>query len=309
MKKQYITICAALCCLGFSTHANANAMDTELLFSTSLKSAGDALLELTTPKVNTSASWDVASNAPVMLTMTETAPPVIREKSAAQGDKTSAPVSGSNKPVATIVETPTPAAEKKAAEPMAPAVPALSSEELFTAAKTALMQGNRSKALDHLAQLLSVNPGHRAARLMYGKELVLNHQYAEASLVLPELLNSSSDWRAWYWMGTASLMRGQLNDAENYLSEAIARNGEVAELWVQRAIIAQENNNHETALQLLSIAKDLDPDMPEVSLNIGYSADALGNKKLANRAYGHFLVQTNRSPKHIRVRQKVISLF
>lgn len=198
---------------------------------------------------------------------------------------------------------------EQAAMKSLPPAPVISTQDLFGSAKKSLNQGDRKRALQYLSQLLTKAPHHRSARLMYGTELVKDAQYAEASLILPELLNDSSDWRAWYWMGTASLMLGNLKDAENYLSEALARDGDIAALWVQRAIIEQESNNHQTALQLLYIAQEIEPDMPAISLNIAHSADALGNRDLANRAYGKFLTQTGKSPKHIRVRQKVLSLF
>jgi len=311
MKKQYISICALLCSAVFASHANAtSALNTELLFSTELLGSYGSIESLS-GKENTS-EWEMAALSPVMLTLAEIAP------STASGGQADAPLTDKKEvqakkptPAATKLAQPqssAPVRQKKASPPTRQA-PVISTRVLFNSAKRALQQGNRAKALQHLSALLRKQPGHRSARLMYGTELVKDAQYAEASLILPELLNDSMDWHAWYWMGTASLMLGNLKDAENYLSEALARNGEIAALWVQRAIIEQESNNHHTALQLLNIAKDLDPDMPEISLNIAYSADALGNRNLANHAYGKFLVQTSKSPKHIRVRQKVLSLF
>ncbi len=183
-----------------------------------------------------------------------------------------------------------------------------SSVLLFSRAKQALAQGHRDLAVADLAKLLIAEPKNGKARLMYGKLLVQEGKYAEAVFVLAELLDANGrDWRPWYWAGTANLMLGRLADATEDLSRAVALDGNNAVLWVQRAIVEQEKEHHQTALQLLEIARQIDPNLPEVELNIAYSSDALGLRKMADKAFGHFLVLTAADHKYTKVRQKVLA--
>lgn len=120
--------------------------------------------------------------------------------------------------------------------------------------------------------------------------LVQAGDYSAGGELLQGLLVAGFDgWEAWFWLGTAYLGNGELVEADHALSEALRRDPAQAQLWVQRAIIAQERGDHARALGWLREARNLSPQAPDVHLNIGYSAEAMGLRDEAAKAYRDFL--------------------
>ncbi|MGR3221135.1 MAG: hypothetical protein ACUZ8H_15170 [Candidatus Anammoxibacter sp.] len=71
--------------------------------------------------------------------------------------------------------------------------------------------------------------------------------------------------------------------------------------------MSNKRENHETALQILLQAEQLDPAMPEIQLNIGYSSDALGSRNSTTvKAYRYFPELTESNAAYLTVRQKVL---
>ncbi|MEJ1959826.1 MAG: tetratricopeptide repeat protein [Nitrosomonadales bacterium] len=69
-------------------------------------------------------------------------------------------------------------------------------------------------------------------------------------------------WEGWFWMGTAQLAQGQMDAADSALEHAGKLNPKVAQIWVQRAIVAQERGDHAMAVRLLNEARELSPKSP-----------------------------------------------
>lgn len=150
--------------------------------------------------------------------------------------------------------------------------------------------GNWEQALEYAQAALSMDANHAAVRLALGRLLVKMRKYESATAELSALTRSAQgDWQSWFWLGTAQLMQQQLDAATASLDEALRRNGKVAEVWIQRALIEQQRGDYLTALQLLGIANDLAPEHPGVLLNVAYCSEAIGNLTAAQTAYRKFL--------------------
>jgi len=174
-------------------------------------------------------------------------------------------------------------------------------DEKYLDAMAAEKDGRSEEALKLIAETLEFDPEHPRAKLAEGRLLVKTGQYERAVAVLSAITEArTDDWRPWFWLGSAKLLRGNLYGAESALDEALGRDGSVAEIWVQRALVAQEQQDWRTALQLLSVAAELAPEHPMVMLNIGITSEALGNIKSARAAYRKFLTGGNRVSNLVR---------
>ncbi|MGR3179739.1 MAG: tetratricopeptide repeat protein [Candidatus Anammoxibacter sp.] len=140
------------------------------------------------------------------------------------------------------------------------------------------------------------------------KHLIYIGSYEKAIDTLKPVIESNvGTWELYFLMGTAYLGLGNLDLAERYLDRGIAVNDKQIQLWIQRAVLEQQKGNHETALQILLAAEPLDPAMPEIQLNIGYSSDALGGKNSVTvKAYRYFLELTRDNSAYLTVRKKVL---
>jgi len=143
-------------------------------------------------------------------------------------------------------------------------------------------------------------------RILLGQEAVISGDYRKAILTLrPVLFNNKANWEVLFWIGSAKLGLGLYNEADDYFKNALALNSEIPQLWTQRAIIAQEKNNHIAALKFLHKAQTLSPNAPEIILNIAYSNDALGDRNGAVYAYREFLSLTRNNTLFAQQRQAV----
>jgi tetratricopeptide (TPR) repeat protein len=113
-------------------------------------------------------------------------------------------------------------------------------------------------------------------------------------------------WESWFWLGTAQLAQGQMGMAEAALERASKLNPKVAQIWVQRAIAAQERGDHATAVRLLNEARELAPKSPQIYLNLGYSNDSLGATAEAEKNYLRFLSLTEGDSSYATQRKPVI---
>ncbi|RMH07823.1 MAG: tetratricopeptide repeat protein [Nitrospirae bacterium] len=144
--------------------------------------------------------------------------------------------------------------------------------------------------------------------LVHAQALIKQHRYKQAVAVLSGLFETSpNEWEPWFWMGTAQLGLGNLDEAETAFVEGLARDASRPELWVQRAIVAQQRGRYVEAIEALRQAQLLAPDLPEVHLNLAYSFEQQGLVQLAVRHYRHFLRLTEQKPAYHEARKKVVS--
>jgi Tfp pilus assembly protein PilF len=113
--------------------------------------------------------------------------------------------------------------------------------------------------------------------------------YATAISLLENLDVERRGWEVSFWLGTAYLLDGQLDNAELMLDDALSLESDVADIWVQRAVVAQEQGQPQVALQFLKVAVQVDADFPLTYLNAALAYESLGDRENARGAYGRFL--------------------
>ncbi len=140
------------------------------------------------------------------------------------------------------------------------------------------------------------------------RELIQNGEYKEAQAMLSPLFHDPPvTWEPWFWMGTAYLGAGQLEQADQYFLSGLARNDKVPQLWIQRALVAQQQGSFQLAVHELRQAEALQPDLPHIHLNMGYAYDRMGNNRLANQYFGRFLQLTEGQPEFFATRKKLFA--
>ncbi len=137
-------------------------------------------------------------------------------------------------------------------------------------------------------------------------------QAGEVSTAIVQLENIPADAESWeqhFWLGTAYLLDGQLNHAADALDRALAQQGNSAALWVQRAVVEQEQGRYPVALQFLEVASQVEPGFPMTYLNAAHAYESMGRWDNARSAYGQFLkhsAQQGHSARMLRLRREVL---
>lgn len=144
----------------------------------------------------------------------------------------------------------------------------------------------------------------KLARAQY---FITQRQYARAVTVLePLFVQPPERWEPWFWLGTAQLGLGQWEKARASLVEGLARDATVPQLWVQRAVVSQQQGRFGEALDALRQAELLAPELPEVQLNLAYSLEVAGDRLVAVKHYRTFLTLTEGKKPYHATRKKVL---
>ena len=144
----------------------------------------------------------------------------------------------------------------------------------------------------------------KLARVQY---FIKKRRYARAVTVLePLFVQPPERWEPWFWLGTAQLGLSQWEKARASLVEGLARDATVPQLWVQRALVSQQQRRFGEALDALRQAELLAPKLPEVQLNLAYSLDVEGNRLVAVKHYRTFLSLTEGQKVYHATRKKVL---
>ncbi len=145
------------------------------------------------------------------------------------------------------------------------------------------------------------------AKIVQAKYLIKKRRYGQAVTVLqPLFVKPPETWEPWFWLGTAKLGLGQWKGAEDSFLEGLARNATVPQLWVQRALVSQQQGKFGEALEALRQAELIAPQLPEVQLNLAYSLEVQGNLQRAVDHYHTFLALTEGKPAYHPARRKVL---
>lgn len=145
------------------------------------------------------------------------------------------------------------------------------------------------------------------AKLARAQHFIQKRRYARAVAVLqPLFMEPPERWEPWFWLGTAQLGLGQWEKAGTSLVEGLARDATVPQLWVQRALVSQQQGRFGEALDALRQAELLAPKLPAVHLNLAYALEVEGNRRVALKHYRTFLTLTEGEKAYHPTRKKVL---
>lgn len=148
------------------------------------------------------------------------------------------------------------------------------------------------------------------AALSEARTALHQSDYATAISLLENMDGQTGRWEVPFWLGTAYLLNGQLDHAALTLDDALALETDIADIWVQRAVVAQELLRPEVALQLLEVAAQVDGSFALTYLNAALAYESLGDAENARGAYGRFLklsAEAGGSNRMRRLRRDVIN--
>ena len=144
-------------------------------------------------------------------------------------------------------------------------------------------------------------------KLTRAQHFIQKRRYARAVAVLqPLFMEPPERWEPWFWLGTAQLGLGQWEKARTSLVEGLARDATVPQLWVQRALVSQQQGRFGEALDALRQAELLAPKLPAVHLNLAYALEVEGNRPVALKHYRTFLTLTEGEKAYHPTRRKVL---
>ncbi len=144
-------------------------------------------------------------------------------------------------------------------------------------------------------------------RLARAQHFITQRQYAQAVNVLRPLFVRPPDrWEPWFWLGTAQLGLGRLEKAQASFVDGLARDATVPQLWVQRALVSQQQGRFGEALDALRQAELLAPELPEVQLNLAYALEVAGDRRVSVKHYRMFLTLTEGEKAYYTTRKKVL---
>jgi tetratricopeptide (TPR) repeat protein len=167
--------------------------------------------------------------------------------------------------------------------------------------------GNFIKALEKAESAYTSNPNNEATINLLGRLLVKNNNPHKAiELLQPLAKDSNSNWQPWFWLGSAYLLTNDYNNAEFYLDEALAREGNQSAIWVQRAIVEQQKGNTEATIHFLQVANNLSPNNPEVLVNFAYASEKIGELDKSIQAYKRFLQASASQRSFGRLRSQIM---
>lgn len=144
-------------------------------------------------------------------------------------------------------------------------------------------------------------------KLARAQSFIKQGQYARAVSVLEPLFAKPPErWEPWFWLGTAQLGLGQWEKARASLVDGLVRDATVPQLWVQRALVSQQQGRFGEALDALRQAELLAPELPEVQLNLAYTLEVTGDRLVAGKHYRMFLTLTEGKKAYHATRKKVL---
>jgi TolA-binding protein len=183
----------------------------------------------------------------------------------------------------------------------------LSTNPIPTASSLTALKGRR-EVMDSTDQMPIPLQPSSANRLRHARQLIQSGHYEEAVVLLSPLFHDPPvKWQPWFWMGTALLGQKDLEQADQFFLSGLARNDKIPQLWIQRALVAQQRGNYRLAIHELRQAESLQADLPHIHLNMGYAYEHLGNDRLANQYYGKFLKLSESNPAFFATRKKLFA--
>ena len=166
----------------------------------------------------------------------------------------------------------------------------------------------RRKAMKFAGPTTAPLPLSPANRIRHAQEVIQAGNYEKAvELLSPLFREPPVNWQPWFWMGTALLGKGDMEQADQFFLSGLARNDKIPQLWIQRALVAQQSGNYQLAIHELKQAESLKADLPHIHLNMGYAYEQLGKDRLANQYYRKFLNLSEGNPAFFSTRKKLFA--
>jgi tetratricopeptide (TPR) repeat protein len=218
--------------------------------------------------------------------------------------------------IATANQTDEPEAVNLIAMPLEEEI--IQTEELAKTSKAIIKSSPKSANLAAVnAGLESTNHATKTAtpfhpssnnQLRHAQQLIRSGKYEDAVALLSPLFHDPPVmWQPWFWMGTALLGKGDMEQADQFFLSGLARNDKVPQLWIQRALVAQQRGDYQLAIHELRQAESLEADIPHIHLNMGYAYEQLGNGRMANQYYAKFLKLSEDNPAFFSTRKKLFA--
>ncbi|MEE9335613.1 MAG: tetratricopeptide repeat protein [Granulosicoccaceae bacterium] len=146
-------------------------------------------------------------------------------------------------------------------------------------------------------------PDHLQARLWLIRSQLMAQQEDNALNSIGEPGSwQDPDWQVSYWKAQVYLHHGQLGSARRAMDYALSNMSGNADIWVQQAVLEQETNNHDGAVQLLKIALEVNPANAIAQLNLGFSLEHLSQYQAALKAYRKYLSNGDASNSTLRLK-------
>ncbi len=220
--------------------------------------------------------------------------------------------------IAVLDQTGEPEATNLVAVPLELEEEIIQTEELVEISKALINPVHRSANLpslnagpettNHAIQTATPFQPSPANQLHHAQQLIRSGEYENAVALLSPLFHDPPvKWQPWFWMGTALLGKGDTEQADQFFLSGLARNDKVPQLWIQRALVAQQRKDFQLAIHELRQAESLDADIPHIHLNMGYAYEQLGNDRMANQYYGKFLKLSEGNPTFFSTRKKLLA--
>ena len=202
-----------------------------------------------------------------------------------------------------------------------------SPEALFGVAYSHYQIGQATQALKHLDELIAMDPDYYAAYMLAGQAHLLLEENKEAyEKFKAGIARDAYDKELHLSAGKCALKLGLQDEAEQYLSEALALEPEYIEALVTLASLYNETERDEALLQLVGDAKEQVEALPLVQAFYAYSLERMeyydeaydaytkaynGMKEDYSflHAYASFLLEEGRRAEAIRIAKEIIAQF
>jgi tetratricopeptide (TPR) repeat protein len=154
--------------------------------------------------------------------------------------------------------------------------------------------GALAAAVEAFQAVHTVEPSLLQARQLLGLVLVELGRDADAIPHLEACAQAAPDEPAvLFALGRAYSRRG--DPRADLVAERLAKAPEGQPLWHQlRGLVLQRDDRHQKALEAFEMAKALNAGLPQLSVNVGISRLALGDRDGARQAFADALVRSDR---------------
>ncbi len=154
--------------------------------------------------------------------------------------------------------------------------------------------GALAAALEALQAVHRAEPSLLQARQLLGLVLVELGRDADAIPYLEESARAAPDEAAvLFALGRAYARRG--DPRADLIADQLAKTPQGLPLWHQlRGLVLQRDDRHQKALEAFDAAAALNAGLPQLSVNVGVSRLALGDRVGARRAFEEALVRSDR---------------